>query len=614
MLLGIDTSTIGKRSTGTNIYVQCLLDQIHKFPINVKEFTYSDDEFSWGKFPLKNIGGFFRGGLRRHFYRTFQLPGDMNSAGVDAALFPNYFMPSNFTKPAAVVIHDLSFVTHPHFYSKIFVKYYNYLLKQTLNKNPLILAVSEFTKSQISKYLNIKKEHIYLLQGYSRFNGKHNGYNPKIEKNPYFLFVGHLEPRKNLDFLIGNFLEWKHNRNIPYKLKITGDIWIKSKVIKNLLNEYFENNDVEFTGYVSEEKLAELYDNASAFVHTSLVEGFGFPVLEAMNKRIPILCSNNSATAEISKGYSVQIDPYSNISLINGFDKLDNLIHTHPRWQYNIDYSPELMKAQLGRIITELESKTKKTFPVKEINEMSTEEALEKTLLYANLFNTGVRKEKLHKFLFDKKSDLNDLENALENLSIQKKIFYKDTRVYLSEGDKFFYENKSNNFNKNKIDRHLKFLNNIPFISNVAYSGGTAHYGIENHDDIDLFIITKPYTVYLVYLFIHIYSLMTKSRNYFCANYLIDEKDILIDSQYDFYTAFQIISLVPVRNKERLNYFFHVNRWVKDFFPNFCVPGEFEKPNSKIFITFKPINKLFFIFYRRLYKNSLKMASNHSLN
>ncbi len=613
MLIGIDTSTLGNKSTGTNRYVQCLLEQLYKFPINLKEFTYHNYSFSSENFLSKNLRILFRGGLQRHYFRIFQLSGKMNSAGVDAAIFPNYFMPPGFEKPSAVIIHDLSFITHPNLYSKLFVKYYNYSLKQTLSKNPLIVTISEFTKSQISKYLNISKDRIFLLQGYSKFNGLQINPNTSNGHKPYFLFVGHIEPRKNLNFLIDNFLKWKHSRGVPYKLKVAGDLWIKSKEIQELFNIYSGHEDIEFTGYVSEDELNALYNNASAFVHTSFVEGFGFPLLEAMNKGIPVLCSNNSATAEISKRYSVKVNPYSDKSLISGFDRLNNRIDICPRWKYKIDYSPGLMNSQLEKVINILESKVNLTFPVKLNNNISTEEALEKTLLYANLFNSGVRKKELHKFLFEKKTIENDLDDALEKLAAQNKIYFRDDRVYLKNGKISFYENKNDNISKKKIKKLLNFLKRIPFISNASFSGGTANYGIENHDDIDLFIITKPYTVYLVYVMIHLYSLLTKSRSYFCANFLIDEKEISINYQYDFYTAHQIISLVPVKNEKMLHFFFHANKWVKDFFPNFVINNGFKKPDSKMFVVFKPVNKLLHFFYKRLYKDSLKKSANNSL-
>src|SRR5690606_19362038 len=110
----------------------------------------------------------------RNYNKNFINHYEILNHNPDCGIFPNYFIPLEFRKPSAIVIHDLSFISHPHFYSKSFVYYYNYLLKKTLKKNPVILTVSKHSKKQITKYLNIKEEDIFLLQAYFNFSNKNN--------------------------------------------------------------------------------------------------------------------------------------------------------------------------------------------------------------------------------------------------------------------------------------------------------------------------------------------------------------------------------------------------------------------------------------------------------
>ena len=519
---------------------------------------------------------------------------------VDYAFFPDYFMPPNFSNPSAVIIHDLSFLSHPHFYSKSFVSFYKYQLKTTLKNNPLILTISESTRAAINKYLNIKKENIHLLQAYSWFA------NDNVERtdNNYLLYLGHIEPRKNLYFLIKTFLKWKKVAKSNLKLIIAGEFWIKTSETIKILNEFKDNPFVEFTGYVDEDKLKKLYSNASGFVHTSFVEGFCFPVLEAMHYKLPIICSLTTGAEEISKPDSIIVNPYSEKSLLNGFDKLFEIITTGKKINYEIKYSPSLMRNQLAEVIDILKSKINNKISISIPSAENEEEAVEKTLLYSGLFNSGIKKEMLHKSIFDVEMNKEELERVLLKLYIQNKIYFKDDSVFLNHILQFNNKPKlkANQLKNKKALRRLDF---IPFIYSASLSGGTSHYGYEDHDDIDLFIITKPNSLYIVYALIHVLSLLFRIRKELCANYLIDEQEMEIKYPRDFYTAHQIISLKPFKNKKLLNVFFNQNKWITNHFPNFSLDeSKIDKPVKNIFLN--PLNKILKFIYRLAYKKQLK--------
>jgi glycosyltransferase involved in cell wall biosynthesis len=123
-----------------------------------------------------------------------------------------------------------------------------------------------------------------------------------------------------------------------------------------MIKYYSKELDIEFCGYVSENELSTLYSNASAFVHTSIVEGFGFPVLEAMHFGLPILCSAGTGTEEISKPYSITVDPFDGLSLMKGFNLLVTA-EKHCKEDYSIKYSPRLMCEQLDRLLIAMEKR-----------------------------------------------------------------------------------------------------------------------------------------------------------------------------------------------------------------------------------------------------------------
>ena len=159
MKIAIESSTFGPRVTGTNRYLNCLIEQL---TILGNDILYFNPKYS------SKSRKYIPDSVKRHYYRQFNLKNEIDKSGASCGIFPDYFMPRNFNKPSAVVIHDLSFITHPQFYSKRFVSYYTYQIKKTLEQNPLILTVSNHTKNNILKHLGAKEENIYLVQGYSK--------------------------------------------------------------------------------------------------------------------------------------------------------------------------------------------------------------------------------------------------------------------------------------------------------------------------------------------------------------------------------------------------------------------------------------------------------------
>ncbi len=362
MVIGIDTSAVGVKSTGTSKYISCLLNELHKTDNTIKTFSPKQSGYLINNKFLNSLPIIKRGGIYRNLYRKYFLSSEMEKEKIDFGIFPNYLMPNNFNKPSAIIIHDLSFISHPQFYSKAFVLFYKNQLKQTLQKNPLVVTISEYSKKCINKYLGVAENEIYLLQAYSNsvMKSDHLLINKDESKNRYFLYVGHIEPRKNLSFLIENFIEWKKENGLDFKLKLAGEVWTSSKEIQSLFLNYADHEDVEFLGYVSEDELHKLYSGASAFVHASFVEGFGFPVLEAMHYGLPVLCSTGSGTEEISNTYSVFFNPKDANNIKKGFDNLMQKFDEQIVG-YKIKYSPELMQHQLNELLTIIERRIKES-------------------------------------------------------------------------------------------------------------------------------------------------------------------------------------------------------------------------------------------------------------
>ena len=123
------------------------------------------------------------------------------------------------------------------------------------------------------------------------------------------MYVGNLEPRKNIDVLIKAFAALKKETDLDYHLVIAGQKgWLYESIFKTVealgISRY-----ITFTGYISIEDKSALYKNASLFVYPSLYEGFGIPILEAMSSGVPVICSNTSSMPEVAGDAALLIRP-----------------------------------------------------------------------------------------------------------------------------------------------------------------------------------------------------------------------------------------------------------------------------------------------------------------
>lgn len=173
MKIGVDISCVNNKTTGTERYINCLVSQLKKFEHEIKLIPEENI--------ISNRRNKFEEKFRRLHYKHFGQIKDFKKDETDCAIFPNYFITPGYNKPAAVVIHDLSFITHKQFYSTAFVKYYNFRLKETLKQNPVIVTVSNHTKKEIVKHLAIKSENIFLVQAYSDFHLNNDYYKIKVK-------------------------------------------------------------------------------------------------------------------------------------------------------------------------------------------------------------------------------------------------------------------------------------------------------------------------------------------------------------------------------------------------------------------------------------------------
>ena len=247
-----------------------------------------------------------------HLWEQIDLPKYLKS--IDSPLLLNLANTAPlFYKNQIITIHDLAFLQHPIWFSKKFYMYYRFLIPKIAKNGKKIITVSNFSKKEIISLLGIDEKKIEVI--YNGISCNFN-YNPTIHKKNYILAVSSLDPRKNFKNLILSF-EKINLKN--YRLVIVGS---ENKVfsnaeIKNLMKKI---QNVEFTGYVSDNKLVKLYQEAKIFVYPSLYEGFGIPPLEAMASGTPVISSNVASLPEVCGDAVYYVNPYDVNDIAKGIE------------------------------------------------------------------------------------------------------------------------------------------------------------------------------------------------------------------------------------------------------------------------------------------------------
>jgi len=218
--------------------------------------------------------------------------------------------------PQILAIHDVAFLHYPQGINSIYAAYYKFFTPLFIAKAKHIITVSEFSKADIIMHYPAAKDKISVV-----YNAADKGFSPiddttkdlvkqqMTEGKEYFLYVGAIHPRKNLINLLKGFSWFKKRYQSNMKLVLAGRMAWKNELFLKQLETYKYRSDVVVTGYVEEQKLQEIVGAAYAMVYPSFWEGFGLPVLEAMQSGVPVIISNNSSLPEIAGEAGFLVNP-----------------------------------------------------------------------------------------------------------------------------------------------------------------------------------------------------------------------------------------------------------------------------------------------------------------
>lgn len=312
MIIGFDASRafINNRTGTENYSFQILsnllqLDHTNKYYIYRRPEEFSQDQALYKTLPFPRLWTQFGLALQ-----TFKDP-------LDVLFVPAHTLPL-IRKPGlktVVTVHDLGAEFLPGTHQLKQRLYLNLMTHYQLKSATHIIAVSEATKQDLIKKVGIPKDKITVVyEGYNQ-----ELYRPikgnklsqtlkhyKLEPQNYFLFVGTIQPRKNLERLIRAYAK----TNVKALVLAGGKGWLSEDIYK-LPKQLGIEDHVKFLGYVPDKDLPALYSGAIAFLFPSLFEGFGLPILEAFSCGCPVLTSNTSSLPEVAGNAALLVDPYS---------------------------------------------------------------------------------------------------------------------------------------------------------------------------------------------------------------------------------------------------------------------------------------------------------------
>jgi glycosyltransferase involved in cell wall biosynthesis len=213
-------------------------------------------------------------------------------------------------------IHDMTCRLMPELHTPANRKADESFTKNILHRAARLIAVSENTKADAVRLAGLDPERIEVI--YSGVPEVYFGAQARPSQRPYVLFVGTIEPRKNIDTLLDAW-EACHARS-DFDLVIAGASgWAGEKTVARLLAK---PRGVRYLGYVAEDELPGLTAGASAFIYPSLYEGFGLPVAQAMAAGVPVITSNTSCLPEVAGGGALLVDPRSAAEIQSAMEKL----------------------------------------------------------------------------------------------------------------------------------------------------------------------------------------------------------------------------------------------------------------------------------------------------
>ena len=310
--IAVDARPLCHPGTGIYRYTTELLTRMCR--LGGDWYFYSPRSYDTAGFELPNV-----------HHRFARLPASLRSSQLAHGLFPRWArrdrvavfwgprhqlpLPESAGLRQLVTIHDLVWKEYGETMRFPGRQIEDFFTPRALARAEVVVAVSQFTRSRLEHYFPQYAHKLQVVPGASMLRNETTA--QRGAAGDYFLFVGTLEPRKNLPRLLRAYRRFTEAVPAARPLKIAGGSGWGQQDIGRLVTDLGLANRVQLLGKVDDATLAELYRGAYALLMPSLYEGFGLPVVEALSMGVPAIVSRNSALSEVAGSAGVLVDPES---------------------------------------------------------------------------------------------------------------------------------------------------------------------------------------------------------------------------------------------------------------------------------------------------------------
>ncbi len=253
-----------------------------------------------------------------YLFFEYGIPLKIRKIKPDLFLSTDGWIPTKLEVPVVNVIHDLNFLHHPGFVPPVVRRYYDRFFPKFARNATRLATVSDYSRQDIIRSFHVDSEKVDVV-----FSGNNPAYKPLTmeqqnqvrlkftDGNDYFLFVGLIHKRKNLDNIFRAFDIFKDRCACATKLVVVGEKKWWAGEIEDTYLKMRHRDDVLLLGRQPLEVVCELTASSIAMVYTSLFEGFGLPIVDSFNAHVPIITSNVTAMPEIAGDAAILVDPQS---------------------------------------------------------------------------------------------------------------------------------------------------------------------------------------------------------------------------------------------------------------------------------------------------------------
>jgi glycosyltransferase involved in cell wall biosynthesis len=331
MRIGIDAHCIGQRKTGNETYTYNLVKYLDLLGSDDTDYiVYLNAKAQQNGAAL---GLHSRTKLLWPDGPYFRIPVGfaLESRAEKLDLFhAQYFLPHHLPCRTVLTVHDVIYERFPEFFASRGLRLRKIGIPWSCRRADHVITVSEYSKRDLVELYGLDPERITVT-----YEGPDPCYRPLDGEEAkerlrqvyqigedFILYVGAIQPRKNIPRLLSAFARLKRTHHLPHKLAIVGPKSWLSRDATRSLEEHPFRDEIVVTGYVPREVLPCFYNSASVFVYPSICEGFGLPVVEAMACGTPTITSHGSSLEEIAGDAAVLIDPWDVSAIASAIDKV----------------------------------------------------------------------------------------------------------------------------------------------------------------------------------------------------------------------------------------------------------------------------------------------------